>query len=303
MKNILLLGGNGFLGGNIVWNMVKYIDLNVYVFDIMPPSVHIKNVSYFVGSIEDHDVICSIIKEHRIDVIVHMVSTIIPGSSLQEYINNCRTVQLATIPLIDFCAKNNVDFIYLSSGGTGYGVKGGVISEEEPTEPVSYYGLSKVQMEDLIKFYHRRYGLNYLIIRPSNPYGYGQNLYGKQGLIAVILGKILKNETLSIFGDGETIRDYIYIDDFVFYVIELIRNRIINDTINIGSGNGHSTNQIINIVSLITGKVVMVEHISKRKDDVPMIVLDVTKLHSYVSHSDLTIYEGVERFFTLLNSK
>ncbi len=111
---------------------------------------------------------------------------------------------------MDYCASNHIEFVFLSSGGTVYGVKGGVISENEPVAPISYYGLSKVQIEDLINFYHRRYNLNYLILRPSNPYGFGQNLYGKQGLIAVIIGKILSKESIVVFGDGTTIRDYIY---------------------------------------------------------------------------------------------
>ena len=294
-KNVLLLGGNGFLGRNLAKGMAKKQDFTVFVYDISEPKDVLDRVSYFVGSIEDYQLISQIMKENSIDVLVHMVSTIVPGSTLSEYINNCKLVQLSTIPLMDYCASNNVELVYLSSGGTVYGVKGGVVSENEPTAPISFYGLSKVQIEDLINFYHRRYNLNYLILRPSNPYGPGQNLYGKQGLIAVMLGKILKKEHFTVFGDGSVVRDYIYIDDFVYYVIELIRKNILNETINIGSGKGCSINQIIGIVKKIVD--FDVDYIEARKDDVPNLVLDTTRLHNFVKHDDLKIEEGVRRFF------
>lgn len=297
VKRVLLLGGNGFLGRNLAKEFVTTEGFEVSVFDIVPPKEMIENVSYFLGTMEDSENIFRIMKDKKINVLVHMVSTIIPGSSLEQYIDNCKLVQLSTIPIMDYCAFNNVEMVYLSSGGTVYGVKGGIISENEPTAPISYYGLSKVQMEDLINFYHRRYSLNYLILRPSNPYGHGQNLYGKQGLIAVILGKLLKKESITVFGDGEIIRDYIYIDDFVYYVKDLIRKGILNETINIGSGEGYSINYIIEIVNKIVGYEIAVEHIPTRKDDVPKMILDTTRLHNFVHHENLTLEEGVRRFY------
>jgi UDP-glucose 4-epimerase len=298
MKNVLLLGGNGFLGKNLAKRLAcDASNFTVSVFDIAAPKETVEGVSYYVGSINDSEKIFSIMKEQHIEVLVHMVSTIIPGSSLQQYVENCRLVQLSTIPLMDYCAKNNVELVYLSSGGTVYGVKGGVISENEPTAPISYYGLSKVQIEDLINFYHRRFGLNYLILRPSNPYGHGQNLYGKQGLIAVVLGKILKNEPVIVFGDGNTIRDYIYIDDFVFYVKELIRKGILNETINIGSGEGYSVNQIIDIVNVLVGHKIDVEYTAARGDDVPKMILDTTRLHNFIHHENISLEMGISTFY------
>ena len=246
---------------------------------------------------DNADEIFRIMKEYKINVLVHLVSTIIPGSSLDQYINNCRLVQLSTIPIMDYCAKNNVKIVYFSSGGTVYGVKGGVISENEPVAPISYYGLSKVQIEDLINFYHRRYNLNYLILRPSNPYGYGQNLHGKQGLIAVIIGCILDNKPVTIYGDGNTIRDYIYIGDFVYYVKELIRMGILNETINIGSGVGYSINQIIEIFNGIVGYDIPIDHVMARGDDVPKMVLDTTRLHNFIRHDNISLKDGIISFY------
>ena len=298
-KNVLLLGGNGFLGRNLAEGMQQQSSaFKVFVYDITMPSKEIEGVKYFSGSIEDYSQIAHIMDENYINVLIHMVSTIVPGSTLEQYINNCKLVQLSTIPLMDYCATHSVELVFLSSGGTVYGIKGGLVSEIEPTAPISYYGLSKVQIEDLINFYHRRYNLNYLILRPSNPYGPGQDLYGRQGLIAVILGKLLNNEHITVFGDGSVVRDYIYIDDFVYYVIELIKKDILNETINIGSGDGASINQIIKIVKENVKCGVEVDYIEARKDDVPKLVLDTTRLHNFVKHENITINEGVRRFIT-----
>lgn len=296
-KNILLLGGNGFLGRNLANALRKQEHFNVSIYDMSVADETLDNVSYHAGSLNETRKICEIMDEEKTNVLVHLVSTIIPGSSIEQYIKNCQIVQLGTIPLMDYCAKKGVELVFLSSGGTVYGVKGGVISENEPVAPISYYGLSKIQIEDLINFYHRRYGLNYLILRPSNPYGHGQNLYGKQGLIAVILGRILKGEPVTVFGDGEVVRDYIYIDDFTYYVSELIRIGILNETINIGSGEGYSINQVVELFDEVVNETLKIEHIAARKDDVPRLILDTTRLHNFVKHENVTLKEGIKLFY------
>lgn len=295
--NILLLGGNGFLGQNLAAELNKRDNFNVSIFDMSEPRMASDGVNYHIGDLNETEKIIKIMQKDQINVLVHMVSTIIPGSSIDNYISNCEIVQINTIPLLDYCAKNKVEFVFFSSGGTVYGVKGGIIREDEPTAPISYYGLSKVQIEDLINFYHRRYNLNYMILRPSNPYGHGQNIYGKQGLIAVTMGKLLKDEPVKIFGDGETIRDYIYIDDFAYYVASLIDNGILNETINIGSGEGYSINQIVGFINKISGFKLNFEYVDARKDDVPKMILDTTRLHNFIDHKNKTMEEGIKLFY------
>ena len=299
---VLILGGTGFLGRNLA-NALTSEGLDVSVYDVCKPVSTNPMVNYTQGNLQDFDKISKIIDAKNINVVVHMVSTIIPGSTLDQYINNCKIVQLSTIPIMDYCAAKNIRMVYFSSGGTVYGVKGGIISENEPVAPISYYGLSKIQIEDLIHFYHRRYNLEYLIIRPSNPFGPGQNLYGKQGLIAVILGRILKGESVIVYGDGSVVRDYIYIDDFIFYVKELIKKDIKNETINIGSGIGTSINQIIKIVEEVSGEKIEVENVQSRMDDVPKMILDTTRLHNFIKHEDCTVKEGISKFFSAVCNK
>jgi UDP-glucose 4-epimerase len=107
----------------------------------------------------------------------------------------------------------------------------------------------------------------------------------------------MDNKPVTIYGDGNTIRDYIYIDDFVFYVRELIRKSILNETINIGSGMGASINQIIDMFNQVVGHEISVEYVSARGDDVPMMILDTTRLHNFVHHVNVPLLEGIKNFY------
>lgn len=303
MTNILLLGGNGFLGKNIVSKLIQNKTFSISSFDLFVPDASFDEVQYYCGSLSEEEKIESILKEKSINIIIHLVSTLIPASTVHDYENDCNIVYNPTANILDLCVKYNVKFIYMSSGGTIYGNQHGIISEDVFAAPISYYGLSKLQMESLIKFYHRVYGLEYLILRPSNPYGAGQNLYGRQGIIAVSLGKLLMNETLTVFGDGSNVRDYIYIDDYTYYIEKLIENNISNQTFNIGSGRGYSITEVLEILQNVSGKELRIEHIPSRKNDVPEFILDISRINSFIPCKQISLEDGIKRFYNYVTGE
>lgn len=296
MSSILLIGGNGFLGRNLARTLLQNGN-KVFIFDRGINNVN-NSIYEIEGNLNDLDKIKSIIMNNKIDILIHLVSSLLPGSSDEEYLSDLVNVQIPTVSLLRICSENRIKFIYLSSGGTVYGTKNGKLSEINKLEPISYYGLSKVNIEQLIQFHNSKYGLQYLILRPSNPFGHGQRLDGKQGLIAVLIGKIIKKERLTVFGDGTNIRDYIYIDDFVFYVTKLIEKNITNKIINIGSGVGYSVNQIISKVESIAGTKIEIERKMNRSDDVKEIVLDISVLNNIIPYEQITIEDGIKKFYT-----
>jgi len=163
--------------------------------------------------------------------------------------------------------------------------------------PISYYGLSKQIIENSILFDHRSKSLRYLIIRPSNPFGSGQALNANQGLIAVAIGKILANEPIVVWGDGNSIRDYIYIDDLSNAFFQLIDKNVENDTINIGSGFGYSVHDIIARLKNIAGDGIKVKYENSRSVDVNKMILDITKLHSYIDVIHTPLETGMRKFY------
>lgn len=291
---ILVLGASGFLGRNCIKSLVK----NNTVFAVDRIDFEFEGVEFSKINITDTDMIENYIEEKKIDVIVHFISSLIPSSNLQNYLDDINSIYVPTLKLIEYCSANNIGFVYISSGGAIYGNQEEIFNEHTTKEPDSFYGLSKLNLENAINFYHKKSNLQYLILRPSNPYGHGQNLYGKQGLIAVILGKILKNEPIEIWGDGSNLKDYIYIDDFVFYVDSLINNKASwNNTYNIGSGVGTSINDVLDAFRQNNIELPKIINLESRNFDVKRMILDCTKIQKIVNHKNKTILQGIKLFY------
>lgn len=300
MEKYLFIGGRGFIGSNIIRHMNP--NDSIYILDCnLPDNIQPSNanIHYVSGKISDIELILNIIQTNGITKIVHLVSTLIPGSNFDDYISEYSNIIIPTIKLIKICSENNIQFVYFSSGGTIYGNRKSLESnkEDEPKEPISYYGLSKQMIENSILFENRKSGLKYLIIRPSNPYGPGQNIHGNQGLIAVSIGKILSDEPITIWGDGSSIRDYIYIDDLARIVVQLIGNDVSDAIINIGSGHGYSINKIISIIDSIEPKHIEVNYSQSRDVDVANMILDITLMKSLVDIKLTPIEEGIQNFY------
>ena len=309
MKNILLLGGAGFIGSNLVRGLLCRKDYKIYVLEPVFASVsRIKAlpVILFRGNISDTDLLESILLNEKVDTVIHLVSTIIPGSSYDDYEQEFTNVLFPSIRLMEICCKRNIKFVYFSSGGTVYGDrKGKVIPfvETDTMAPISYYGWSKQMMENSILYMNRTQGLRYLILRPSNPYGHGQNLHGKQGFIAVALGKILAGEPITVWGDGSSIRDYIYIDDLCKAVADLLDNKdAVNTTLNIGSSIGYSVNQILEVIKGVVTEPVRVNYVSARQADVSSMVLDTRILRNLIPFNPISIEQGIETFYNSLKN-
>lgn len=304
MNHVLLIGGAGFIGSNIITHLLGNKGYSISVLEPEFASLHRligMPVNVYRGHIANYDEIKAIIMEEKIDTVIHLVSTIIPGSSFEDFQREFTDVIFPSIRLMELCCEKKIRFVYFSSGGTVYGNRKGQITpftEDSPMAPISFYGWSKQMMENSIHYMHRTQGLHYLIFRPSNPYGKGQNLYGKQGFIAVALGKILSGDIIQVWGDGSSIRDYIYIDDLGKAVVAILsNNHISNTTLNIGSGVGYNINQIIEILRQTVVERVNVEYLEARQVDVSSVILDTNKLCNFINFCPLKIQDGIKLFY------
>ena len=169
--------------------------------------------------------------------------------------------------------------------------------ETDDMAPISYYGWSKQMMENSILFKNRTEKLKYLIVRPSNPYGHGQNLHGKQGLVAVAIGKILEEKPIEVWGDGSAIRDYIYIDDLAKVFYQLIDKDVCNETVNLGSGRGYSVNDVLAFLKIITKKDFKIIYENARPMDVSNMVLDTEKMQRLAAVELTPMLEGISTFY------
>lgn len=310
MTNILFVGGAGFIGSNLVRTFLKDRNYKIFVFEPTFANTGrladvLDNITIIRGAIADFDLLKCVIEDHRIDIIVHLVSTLIPGSTYEDFKREFENVVFPTSRLMELCADKEVKFVFFSSGGTVYGNSkpGQMFKECDSLSPISYYGLTKQIIESNILFENRRGNLNYLIVRPSNPFGVGQSLHGNQGLIAVSIGKILGGNPIEIWGDGNSVRDFIYISDLADAFYKLIKNNVNNNIVNIGSGFGYSVNDVIDRLHSCIDIPFKVEHKASRSVDVNSMVLDISKLRSLIDVHHTHLEDGIKMFYNFVKER
>ena len=299
---MLVLGGNGFIGSHLVDTLLEK-GHKVRVFDKYEEHYRkpIPGVEYYFGDFGNKGLVADALNE--MDVVFHLVTTTVPKTSNDDPAFDVQSNVIDTLSLLDQCvAKKIKKFLFISSGGTVYGEPSTLpISENNFTDPECSYGIVKLTIEKYLALYHLLHGLEYTIVRPSNPYGERQNPYGIQGAVTVFLGKVAKGETIEIWGDGEIVRDYIYINDLVEGIYNAATLETNSRIFNIGSGAGHSLNEVIETIRTVTGCKVNVEFKAKRKFDIPKIYLDVTRAREELSwHPTISIEEGVKRTWSFI---
>lgn len=234
-----------------------------------------------------------------VHTIFHLASGSLPQSSNQDPSGDVSCNLIGTLNLLEYALKASVQkVVVVSSGGTVYGAPRDVpIREDHPTEPLCSYGITKLAIEKYIGLYRHLYGLNGTVLRVANPYGERQRLDSAQGAVPVFLGKALKHEPLEIWGDGATIRDFLYVGDVVEAL--LLSRAYHGDEwlFNIGSGCGLSLNDLIKLIEVELGRCVDVVYKSSRGFDVPANVLCIAKANEYLGwQPKVLMAEGLHRF-------
>jgi UDP-glucose 4-epimerase len=296
MKNLLFLGGLGFIGTNIINELLdKYSELEITVFD-KPGKVNSfgSRIRFFPGDFQNEISVENALSSASFDGVVHLVSTTIPATSNEKIAFDIEANLVPTVRLLQLMVKHEVpDIIFFSSGGSVYGtVNSKTVNELDQTFPISSHGTVKLAIEKYLHLFQELYGISYLILRVGNPYGPFQTS-DDQGIINVFIRKILKNEKLVIRGDGSAIRDYIYVKDLARIVGQMIDNKITNNIVNIGSGTGTSVNEILDILRSVSGKELRTKFTDPLPADVSRIVLDISKLKLLVKSELVPIGEGI----------
>ena len=294
-KNILIIGGNGFIGKNLAEYLADR-DYSVFSFDLFDPSKKNPKIKYIRGDFFDDSMLEKIVE--NMDVVVHALSTVTPGNSDQVYLRGYAGDFIQTIKLCEWIIKEKGKLIFLSSGGTIYGEQLiQPIDEQAKLEPNNHYGNLKLCIENTLRIMAERNGLECIIARISNPYGPGQDFEKGVGFIDAAIKKFLKSEMLEIWGDGEIVRDYIYIDDVSAMLHELVEYEGTEIAFNLSSATGTSQNQIIRMLKRagVEGKV---EYKDKRSIDLNKVVLSNKKICNLYKGKIIGIEEGLRKYCT-----
>ncbi len=294
-EKILITGGLGFVGSNLTnffseLNEVLILDIeNSNPYQIKTsPNVEIENIDIRSEKISK---IISLFKPTSIIHCAAQTSVIdsIKDPEKTKSINIEGTNNLVSeIKKLDGCY-----FTFISSGGAIYGEpKYLPVDEKHSVNPISEYGKSKLEGEKIVSKLLYKSKIEYSILRPSNIYGPKQK---SQNVIPIFINKMLKNNEIIIYGDGNSTRDYIYIDDLV-NIINFFCTKKISSKINLSS---NYEVKIIDIYKILKEKLnyklnpIFKE---KRKGEVENIVLDNSELISITNYSQFTnIVDGIEK--------
>ena len=238
------------------------------------------------------------------DLVFHLASGSLPQSSNRDPQADVQVNLLGALKVLEAARQAQVQrLVMVSSGGTVYGVPQQVpIPETHPTEPTCSYGICKLAIEKYVALYGQLYGLDGLVLRVANPYGERQRLDATQGVVPVFLGKALRGDPLQIWGDGSTVRDFLHISDVVAALLAAARYEGEERLFNVGSGEGLSLNQLVDLLGTELKRPLAVEYLPARGFDVPTNVLCIERAQRCLGWSpQVPVAEGLHRLCSSLN--
>ncbi|MFK2879007.1 NAD-dependent epimerase/dehydratase family protein [Rhodanobacter hydrolyticus] len=302
--SILVFGASGFVGSALTHALAER-DERVIAVSRRPVDLHMKNVEVITSNLSQVEHFLPLLKRSR--VVVYAASCSTPGSSadrpMEELQHNLRP--LVTMLQALQCHPQT-ELLYLSSGGSLYSTNPGESAKENSAiQPRSYHGASKVAAEHFIGAWCSQYDGSATILRPSNLYGPGQIVRAGFGIVPACMKKISRGETLSVWGDGSVVRDYLYIDDFIKLCVAVAETPapVGHRPYNAASGIGISLNTLFDTLQSVTGKFLYRDYDASRAVDAPYIVMDAGSAKEQFGWSAGTsLREGLEKTWAWFNT-
>jgi UDP-glucose 4-epimerase len=214
------------------------------------------------------------------EIVFHLLGGTNPEVSNKDPIADLQTNTVASVQLLELCRAAGVrKIVFVSSGGTVYGVTGAVpIPETAATNPICAYGINKLMVEKYLQLYAYLGGPQAVTLRVANAYGPFQSPYRRQGLVAALIETVLAGRPVEIWGDGKVVRDFLYIGDLAEAMIAASLYDGPQTVLNVGSGIGRSVLEVVGSVCDALGRPpARVVHKPSRGADVPVNVLDITR--------------------------
>jgi len=274
---VLIVGGNGFIGSHLK-DAFLASGLEVAVLDRLSERYRpaLEGVQAFLGDLAD-----STLAPRALDgaeVVVYLSSTTVPQTSEDDPVNDIVANLFPLLRFLGWARRQGVRrLVFLSSGGMVYGPPSTLaVSETHPTQPIAAHGIVKLMMEKYILAQAATSGAEAVVLRVSNVYGERQDPFGRFGAPATFLGCAARRQPIVVWGDGETVRDYVYAKDIAQACLAAVTVQNARSVYNIGTGQGHSLKDLIGIIKNTIGDDhrLEIEWKARRSFDIPCIVLD-----------------------------
>jgi UDP-glucose 4-epimerase len=295
---VLVTGGAGFIGSNLV---DAYLDEGheVIIIDDLSTGKR-ENINpratFYKMDIQDPR-IEEVFREEKIELVNHHAAQIDVRRSIKDPIFDAKVNVVGLLNLLERSVKYRVKkFIFASSGGVVYG-EGDTLPAKEthPLDPLSPYGITKLIAEHYLHYYHTTHHLDYTVLRYGNIYGPRQDPSGEAGVVAIFINNILKGKEPVIFGDGEQLRDYVYIEDAVRANL-LCTTKGEGEVFNLGTGVGTSVNALLERIQEIMGTELQPTYKPRREGEIYRNYLDSTKAREILGwQTRVDLDEGLRR--------
>lgn len=292
-----LVVGCGFIGSHIVEELARSARSLAVLTRSCPPA-QVANLipggHLYLGDAQDPELLARALE--GVGHVVFSAGGLLPAQSEQD---PERDEQLTLGPvravLDALAARPGVAFTYLSSGGTVYGDPGGEpVGEDTATDPIGVYGKLHVKAEGEVLAARER-GLDARILRCSTVYGEHQQPDRGQGVVVTFLHRIEAGEPIEIFGEGTTVRDYVYAGDVAAAIVALLDQPEVPPILNLGSERPTPLSELRELVEKQVGKEAVVHRHPPRDFEVRRIVLDTSRLRSLIGFEPTPLEAGISR--------
>jgi UDP-glucose 4-epimerase len=275
--NCVVIGAGGFIGTNLCRALHGRVRrLRAFGRRQTFPEA-LRDVEWFQGDFADSAAIANALE--GFDTVIHLANSTTPASANVDKVADLNSNVISTLRMLDACRSLGVRrVVFVSSGGTVYGIPETLPTPETAaTFPITAYGVSKLTIERYLALYQHLYGLECRILRVANPYGLFQIPTKNQGVVAAFLFEALAGRPLQIWGAGDVVRDYLFIDDVVDALVRAITHVGQHFVFNIGSGQGRSINEIAEMIGAVLNRRLQIQYVAGRAIDVPTSVLDISR--------------------------
>lgn len=282
MKKILITGGAGFIGLNFVKYMQAHTKHDIHVLDKFTYAANqnelIKTgVRYTTVDIADKLQVSSFFDNNRVDAIIHFAAESHVDNSIRDCMPFVHTNIIGTVNLLDMAVKHRVNrFVHISTDEVfGSLDRIGKFSEDSTINPRNPYSASKAAAEHFVQAYGNTYKLPYIIINSSNNYGPWQH---EEKLIPLTIKRILQGKKIPIYGKGDQVRDWIYVEDTCSAVYKILTDGLLGDRYCIGGDNEVTNLNLVNTIASKMRSPDLVEFVSDRLGHDTRYSTDISKI-------------------------
>ncbi len=306
---IIVTGGAGFIGSNFIYYMLeKYSDYRIVCIDCLTYAGNLStledalknpNFKFYKADICDRDEIYKIFEDEKPNIVVNLAAESHVDRSIEDPEVFLKTNILGTQILMDACRKFGIDRYHQVSTDEVYGdlpldKKDLLFTEKTPLKPSSPYSASKASADLFVLAYYRTYGLPITISRCSNNYGPYQL---PEKLIPLMIVNVLDGKPLPVYGKGENIRDWLYVEDHCKALDLIIHNGKIGEIYNVGGRNEMANIDIVKLVCKKLGKGEnLITYVEDRKGHDLRYAIDPTRIYNELGWLPETSFaDGIEK--------